>query len=70
MRGDTVLAEADLILPHPRLAERRFVLQPFADVAPELVVPGYGATVAELLARLGREQEGDVERVGWSGQAP
>lgn len=37
-------------LPHPRLRERRFVLQPLADLAPELEVPAVGATVAELLA--------------------
>lgn len=42
----------DLILPHPRIAERRFVLTPLHDVAPHLLVPGAGGrTVAELLAR-------------------
>ena len=40
----------DLVVPHPRLAERRFVLRPLADLAPDLVVPGLGATVADLLA--------------------
>lgn len=44
-RGGAVLE-----VPHPRLAERRFVLQPLADLAPDLVVPGLDATVAELLA--------------------
>ena len=46
-----VLSEPDLVLPHPRLAERRFVLAPLADVAPDLSVPGLAATVSELLAR-------------------
>ena len=41
-----------LVLPHPRLGERRFVLQPLADLAPDLYLPApYAATVAELLRR-------------------
>lgn len=39
-----------LTLPHPRLAARRFVLQPLADLASDLLVPGLGRTVAVLLA--------------------
>jgi 2-amino-4-hydroxy-6-hydroxymethyldihydropteridine diphosphokinase len=38
-----------LIVPHPRLAERRFVLVPLAELAPELPVPGTGKTVQALL---------------------
>ena len=54
-RGATARAGAgrggpDLAVPHPRLAERRFVLEPLADLAPDLVVPGTGRTVAALLA--------------------
>jgi len=61
--GGLVSADPELTLPHPRLRERAFVLVPLAEVAPDLHVPPDGATVAELLARLG-EIEG-VERVDW-----
>ena len=46
--GDTVCTSPGLTLPHPRLAERAFVLAPLAEIAPTLEIPGYGC-VAELL---------------------
>ena len=49
-------AAADLVLPHPRLAERKFVLQPLADICPDLVLPGRKENVAELLARLAPDE--------------
>ena len=48
---DRVIDEPGLVVPHPRLAERRFVLEPLAELDPGLVVPGQGG-VAELLSRL------------------
>jgi 2-amino-4-hydroxy-6-hydroxymethyldihydropteridine diphosphokinase len=48
----TVTSEtAALTLPHPRLHERLFVLVPWAEIAPDVVVPGLG-TVADLLTEL------------------
>lgn len=47
--GDVQLAEPGLILPHPRIAERAFVLLPLAELAPDLQIPGTGR-VRELLA--------------------
>jgi 2-amino-4-hydroxy-6-hydroxymethyldihydropteridine diphosphokinase len=50
--GSACIDSGGLTVPHPRWAERRFVVQPLADVRPDLVLPGSGATVAEVLARL------------------
>lgn len=50
--GDLRLQEPGLVLPHPGLAQRGFVLWPWSDLAPELEVPGLGAVEA-LLAALG-----------------
>ncbi len=50
--GDQILNEADLQIPHPRLHERRFVLIPLQDVAPDLVHPVLGKAVSRILAEL------------------
>ncbi len=50
--GDLVQEEAQLIIPHPRLHERLFVLYPLAQLAPGLVHPVLKRTMAELLAEL------------------
>lgn len=42
----------NLILPHPRLHGRRFVLQPLADIRPDLVLPGHSKCIASLLEEL------------------
>lgn len=50
--GQETRLTKELMLPHPRAHERRFVLQPLCEFAPELVLPGQRKTVAELLASL------------------
>lgn len=49
--GDETIDEPGLRVPHPRLGERRFALEPLAELAPELVVPGLGR-VADALQPL------------------
>jgi len=62
---DRVLRTEDLALPHPRLAERRFVLVPLAEIDPGLVIPGTGRTVSEMLASC--TDCGDVRKLGIPG---
>jgi 2-amino-4-hydroxy-6-hydroxymethyldihydropteridine diphosphokinase len=50
LEGQLTARGPDLTLPHPRLAERRFVLGPLAELCGERPVPGTGRTVAELLS--------------------
>ena len=49
---DVISDDPDLILPHPRMHLRRFVLEPLADIRPELILPGQKVSVGELLAGL------------------
>jgi 2-amino-4-hydroxy-6-hydroxymethyldihydropteridine diphosphokinase len=50
--GDLEIETAELQLPHPRIAEREFVLRPLADIAPELVLPKQIESVRALLLQL------------------
>ena len=50
--GNSVIDEPGLVVPHPRFRERRFVLEPLAEIAPDRVDPGRGRTRAELLRDL------------------
>jgi 2-amino-4-hydroxy-6-hydroxymethyldihydropteridine diphosphokinase len=50
--GDEIRETARLTLPHPRALQREFVLRPLAQIAPDLMFPGIGKTVASLLENL------------------
>lgn len=49
LMGDKVVRRADLVIPHPRMAERRFCLLPAAEIAPLAIVPPGGKTISDLL---------------------
>ena len=60
--GDLHFTSPDLIIPHPKMAEREFVLAPLAEIAPDVVHPVLKKTIKELLAPLARTQ--DVVKMG------
>jgi 2-amino-4-hydroxy-6-hydroxymethyldihydropteridine diphosphokinase len=66
--GATKIDKKELQLPHPRMHLRRFVLQPLADIRPDLVLPNQTKTVIKLLAQL--DESGRVVRhsSGWEVQ--
>lgn len=69
--GDVVLESTDLVLPHPLVARRAFVLVPLAELAPDLRHPLLGATVSELLPALAEDDLRGVEKIeapGWENQ--
>ena len=73
--GDLEIRSPDLLIPHPRLAQRAFVLTPLNEIAPSVVVPGCGKTVGQLMdsqvSKSGLDAPGDsddvarIESDGW-----
>jgi 2-amino-4-hydroxy-6-hydroxymethyldihydropteridine diphosphokinase len=58
--GDLIIDQTDVVVPHPRMHLRRFVLEPLCEIAPEIVHPALNKTCRELLASL--EDESWVRR--------
>lgn len=65
--GDRVVDEEGLVIPHPRMAERAFVLVPLVEIAAEVRHPIEGKSVAEMLAAVGTEGVRRIAEVGWDG---
>ncbi len=65
--GDRIVGEEGLTIPHPRLADRPFVLAPLAEIAAEALHPVEGKTIAELLAVAGTEGVRRIAEAGWVG---
>lgn len=62
--GVRALRSPPLVLPHPRMAEREFVLRPLADIAPNLTHPVTGISISEMLRSLPGRSEA-MSRVAW-----
>ncbi len=55
--NELVYESVDLIIPHPKIQEREFVLEPFMDIEPEFVHPVLGETIKELLKKLKKSEK-------------
>ncbi len=61
--GHLQINEPGLVLPHPRLAERAFVLVPLHEIAPNLQITDCGRTVEELLQSVHQSNKGETDAV-------
>jgi 2-amino-4-hydroxy-6-hydroxymethyldihydropteridine diphosphokinase len=67
--NDVTLDDPQLALPHPRLAERAFVLVPLSEIASGVTHPALGRTIAALASHVGRAGVRRVAEAGWDGVA-
>lgn len=63
--GDLVLSQDGLVIPHPRMAERAFVLTPLAEIAPDLVHPLLRQTMRELKEQIPAPEEVRLLETDW-----
>ncbi len=61
--GDLQVSERDLEIPHPRLADRAFVLVPFNEIAPEVKISGQQKSISDLLEELQKNCQGESDAV-------
>ena len=64
--GNLVLSNEEVIIPHPRLHQRRFVLTPLAEIRPDLILPGQQKPAAALLAELNDPAKVEVFAQQWT----
>jgi 2-amino-4-hydroxy-6-hydroxymethyldihydropteridine diphosphokinase len=65
--GDETIKRPELTVPHPRMAQRGFVLIPLRELAPELKIPGWGLTAGQLWERLPARERArqEVRQIPW-----
>ena len=64
--GELAQVTEHLVVPHPRMAQRLFVLAPLAEIAADRLHPACGKTIGALLAELQRSRPGQmIERISW-----
>ena len=63
--GNLTLFNPEILIPHPRLHLRRFVLTPLSDIRPNLLLPGQTRTVSELLSNLSDPAAVDLAPIQW-----
>jgi 2-amino-4-hydroxy-6-hydroxymethyldihydropteridine diphosphokinase len=61
--GDLRISEPGLEIPHPRMAERAFVLVPLCEIAPQIIEANSGKTVSQLLHSISLDQESQIHAV-------
>ncbi len=61
--GNEIINSDELIVPHPRMHERAFVLAPLKDLAPNLIISKFNQSVDELYEKLPTQEKMDVQRI-------